>query len=1485
VAESFLPPAVLDMIVNAAEWTGGLDDAIESAQAGRDAIEEVTAAAGDMAVAMGASADAVSASMGEAAGAAGVYADAAGRLRDANGRFVSSGEAAADTAASVADGLAAVADAAPAAAGSVGGVAEAIAAAAEASALSSEPLAAYNEKLMAAAEMAGDLSVAQAELKASAAELRAAVADLAGTEAAAGKDSDEYAAQLNVVADAMLRQQDAAYQLRITTEAAAAQTAASGAAADAAAGQAAALGDAEAAAGAKAAAAGDEQEAASAKAAGGLKLWGLAAVAGIAISVKMAGDFQQSMTRLVTSAGETQGNLGMVSQGILAMSSATNTSTSQLASGMYQVESAGFHGAAGLTVLKAAAEGAQAEQADLAEVTNAVTSGLVAYGMKASQATSFTNQMVTTVGQGKMTMQDLAQSLSAVLPIAASYKISFAQVGGALATMTAMGMSAKQGTQDLAATIRSLGNPTSVATNEMSEFGIKSTQVSQMLGNSKIGLSGTISYLSDEITSKMGKSGLVLVNAMNQSKSAAADAQTMLKLLPKSVQAISKSYLDGSTSYTSWYNATKGAGLVSKTMADQFAAVAAKANGFNSLLASGAPAAQTYSAAMAKMLGGATGLNVGLMLTGVHAKTFDDNVKAIAESANGAGANVKGWALIQSNFNFQLGSAEKAVQAMAISFGAALLPAATKVIHILGEAAGWLAKNAEASRVLAVVIGVLLAGALEHGLVKALKACTSGLGEMTGGIKGAVGFFRAGEGEASQFSKIMGGIGSAASSTGSAVASAWSGTMSTLGSTWSAIAGAASKTASGISSAWSASMSGISTASSATWSGITSAWSGAGSLFSSAASSVASFSATAVSKLRTAAAATGAWVAEHAVAAGTYIAENVAMAASATAAFIAENAATLGLIAGIALLVAGIVYLALHWKQAWGDVKKWALDAWHFIDGDVIHPVQRGIADLVGWIQAHWKLLAAILGGPLGAAAVFIATHWKQIVGIFERGSHDVNAFLARLPAEILAIFRDAGSWLLDAGRNVIMGLVHGIEDMASAPLHAIEDVGHDVIGAAKDVLSIFSPSKVFYEIGSNITTGMALGIGETRQQAVEESRRLGQEVAQAAASGSITAQEADQLSAQITTALSSAERSLAAKAAATAKVSQELGLKMQQGLLAGIEDAATASEVKTAVGKLITIVQEAWSAGMISASKASALTAWLEKDNSRLQALAAQRASIASQIAAAKSYAATTASGVSGAYGLSSSMLGSKSGTLTSVKGIIGNLGADLKQIRAFKTNLLKLGRMGLNKNYLAQIVAMGPVDGGALAAELAAANPGQIHQVNAAESAISGLSGQIGKQAADEMYDTGKDAGKGFLSGLEAQQAAITQVMNAIAKSMVTTLKKELGIASPSKVFYAHGAAIGQGLALGITSQTAQVGRAMKGLSAATSLTGTRSTVPAGVLSAGGSQPITINLHSDVTGKLDNETVWRAQQTETLRYNIRNSGQVTGAVKPGLP
>lgn len=100
-------------------------------------------------------------------------------------------------------------------------------------------------------------------------------------------------------------------------------------------------------------------------------------------------------------------------------------------------------------------------------------------------------------------------------------------------------------------------------------------------------------------------------------------------------------------------------------------------------------------------------------------------------------------------------------------------------------------------------------------------------------------------------------------------------------------------------------------------------------------------------------------VASITVTAASWVAENVAMAAASTAAAIAENAATLGIGAAILLLVAGIVWVATHWKEVWG----WIKDA---------------AADARAWIKQHVELILAIFA-PFLLPFYELVKHWGEI--------------------------------------------------------------------------------------------------------------------------------------------------------------------------------------------------------------------------------------------------------------------------------------------------------------------------------------------------------------------------------------------------------------------------------------------------------------------------------------------------------------------------
>src|SRR5690348_18237941 len=177
---------------------------------------------------------------------------------------------------------------------------------------------------------------------------------------------------------------------------------------------------------------------------GALATGAVIAATGVAATV-MAGNFQKGITSLETGAGEAHGNLKLVSDGILQLARDTGTSTKQLIDGMYMIESGGFHGAAGLAILKAAAEGAKVGSADLGVVADATDTILKNYGEHgALSATQATNTLITTVANGKTHLEDLASSLSAVLPAASAAGVGLNSVMAAMATMTNVGVPAAE---------------------------------------------------------------------------------------------------------------------------------------------------------------------------------------------------------------------------------------------------------------------------------------------------------------------------------------------------------------------------------------------------------------------------------------------------------------------------------------------------------------------------------------------------------------------------------------------------------------------------------------------------------------------------------------------------------------------------------------------------------------------------------------------------------------------------------------------------------------------------------------------------------------------------------------------------------------------------------------------------------------------------------------------------------------------------------
>lgn len=399
-------------------------------------------------------------------------------------------------------------------------------------------------------------------------------------------------------------------------------------------------------------------------------LLGIGVAAGVAAvkTIHMAADFQTAMTRVRTGAGESAKNMGLVSQGILNMAGQVGQSTGDLAKGLYMVESAGFHGAQALEVLKTSAQGAKVGAADLATVTDAVTTAMNAYQIDASETTGVMNALVATEAEGKTNLEALAASMSGIMPVAAAAKVGMNEVLGAMATMTSQGTSANVAATYLRQTIGQLSNPSAKAAAAMKSLGLKAVDVSENLG--KKGLASTLTMLTDAIQTHMGPAGTVIMSTLAKASKSSTDFQ----------------------------------GALNKLTGPQ----------------------KTYIGALATMVGGTKSMMGALQLTGTHMQTFKDNVKGIADHVKKGGMQVEGWADVQKTFNQKMAEAKGSLEAVGIAIGQKLLPYATKFAGWLSVGVGWLTKHKTAVTVLAAAIG----GILVIGLAAATGAVVSFTGAL-----------------------------------------------------------------------------------------------------------------------------------------------------------------------------------------------------------------------------------------------------------------------------------------------------------------------------------------------------------------------------------------------------------------------------------------------------------------------------------------------------------------------------------------------------------------------------------------------------------------------------------------------------------------------------------------------------------------------------------------------------------------------------------
>lgn len=279
---------------------------------------------------------------------------------------------------------------------------------------------------------------------------------------------------------------------------------------------------------------GKQSEESSKKSRDGIKeLQGVLASAGIAATLneikngffdcsEAAAQFETSTAMVATIADTSQKSLSSISKEVRSYSNETGEAASDMAEATYQAISASVNTADAAAFAGTATKLAVGGFTSATTAVDVLTTAINAYGLAASDATQLSDYLITTQNLGKTSVDQLAQSVGKVIPLASAYNVQMDNLSSAYAVLTANGIATAESGTYLKSMLNELGdtgsgvsevllNSTGKTFAQLMEQGYSLGDVMAMLGNAVDGDSTAFNALWNSTEAGIG--ALSLFNA------------------------------------------------------------------------------------------------------------------------------------------------------------------------------------------------------------------------------------------------------------------------------------------------------------------------------------------------------------------------------------------------------------------------------------------------------------------------------------------------------------------------------------------------------------------------------------------------------------------------------------------------------------------------------------------------------------------------------------------------------------------------------------------------------------------------------------------------------------------------------------------------------------------------------------------------------------------------------------------------------------
>ncbi len=486
------------------------------------------------------------------------------------------------------------------------------------------------------------------------------------------------------------------------------------------------------------------------------------------------------------------------------------------------------------------------------------------------------------------------------------------------------------------------------------------------------------------------------------------------------------------------------------------------------------------------------------------------------------------------------------------------------------------------------------------------------------------------------------------------------------------------------------------------------------------------------------------------------------------------------------------------------------------VAADIVVNLLKGIAQqATRIIGAGFDIIIAIVTGILKGLTRLVDAGARAIVRFLNAIADAITKYE---PQVILAGAR--------IGAALVTGMIKGMFSLLGHLKDKVKEMGHAVIKAAKGVFKVFSPSLEFTEIGKNVSQGLANGISKSKkpQKAAEDMSHnvvkatksslgvtaagstvmqdIGQQAAEGFAKG-VRGSSSDiknafrDLNDKLTQATSDARKTIAEEQ----KKLDELSKHPKK-------NADAIKEAQQIIDQNQKILAKAVAGHTL-------LTKTLRASKNELQSLVNQYTKVGNQLKDANQVLADAKKARDDAFGEFADKYGALPEIVTtdaegkkidSLKTYTDSLISQTNAVAKFSETLKKLRKLGLDDQTYQKLLEDGTADQ-QFADQLLKGGASAVRGLNYLDGQLTIAAGTLADTASKSLYDVGVNISQGIVDGLKSKEKDLKDAAHVIADTIVSTVKKELKVKSPSEVFIEIGEYVNAGLAKGLIQSSKAV------------------------------------------------------------------------------